>query len=54
MGVYLEEQGERFHHDVKYFEQRYQVQYSENVMEDYIWSLMRERRNKHKRTTKNV
>ena len=39
---YSEEQGERFHQDILDFERRYQGQYNENMMGDYIWGLLRE------------
>ena len=42
MGDYLEEQGERFHQDVKSFEKRYKGQYNESMMGDYIWNLVHE------------
>ena len=42
MGDYSEEQGERFHQDVKEIERRYQGHYDERMMGDYIWSLVRE------------
>ena len=42
MGDYSEEQGERFHQDVKLFEERYKGQYNESMMGDYIWNLVRE------------
>ncbi|XP_058883872.1 uncharacterized protein LOC131737639 [Acipenser ruthenus] len=42
MGAYSEEQGERFHQDILDFEHRYQGQYNENMMGDYIWGLIRE------------
>ena len=42
MGAYSEEQGERFHQDILDFERRYQGQYNENMMGDYIWGLLRE------------
>ena len=42
MGAYSEEQGERFHQDMLNFERRYQGQYNENMMGDYIWGLIRE------------
>lgn len=54
MGAYSEEQGERFHQDVLDFERRYQGQYNENMMGDYIWGLIRESPYKHKRSTKNI
>ncbi|KAL0831279.1 hypothetical protein ABMA28_002123 [Loxostege sticticalis] len=52
LGAYSEEQGERFHQDVMDFEQRYQGQYNENMMGDYIWSLIRESSYLHRRKTK--
>ena len=36
LGAYSEEHGERFHQDIKDFESRYQGQYNENMMGDYI------------------
>ena len=36
VGDYSEQQGERFHQDVKSFEERYIGQYNENMMGDYI------------------
>jgi hypothetical protein len=42
LGAYSEEQGERFHQDILDFERRYQGQYNENMMGDYIWGLIRE------------
>ena len=42
MGAYLEEQGERFHQDILDFERRYQRQYNERMMGDYIRELIRE------------
>ena len=42
MGDYSEEQDERFHQDVKSFEERYKDQYNESMMGDYIWNLVRE------------
>lgn len=54
MGAYSEEQGERFHQDVMEFERRYQGQYNEHMMGDYIWGLIRDSPYKHKRNTKNI
>lgn len=54
MGAYSEEQGERFHQDVMDFERRYQGQYNENMMGDYIWGLIRESPYKHRKITKNI
>ena len=42
MAAYSEEQGKRFHQDILDFEHRYQGQYNENMMGDYIWRLIRE------------
>ena len=42
MGAYSEEQGERFHQDILDFERRYQGQYNENMMGDYVWGLLQE------------
>ena len=42
MGGYSEEQGERFHQDIRSFEERYKGQYNESMMGDYIWNLWRE------------
>ena len=42
MGDYSEKQGERFHQDVKSFEERYKGQYNESMTGDYIWNLVRE------------
>jgi hypothetical protein len=41
-GAYSEEQGGHFHQDILDFERRYQGQYDENMMGDYIWGLIRE------------
>ena len=43
MGDYSEGQGERFHQDVKFFEERYKGQRNENMMGDYIRNLLREK-----------
>ena len=42
MGDYSEEQGERFHQDVKLFEKCYKGQYYENMTGNYIWNHVRE------------
>ncbi len=42
LGDYSEEHGERFHQDIKSFEERYKGQYNESMMGDYIWNLLRE------------
>ena len=42
MGANSEEQGERFHQDILYFVRRYQEQYNERMVGDYIWELIQE------------
>jgi len=37
-----EEQGERFHHDLKTMEKRYQGRWNKNMMADYYWGLKRD------------
>ena len=45
LGDVSEEQGERFHQDIKVMEKRYQGRWNVNMMGDYCWSLHRERQN---------
>ena len=52
MGDYSEEHGERFHQDVMHFENRYQGQYNEHMMGDYVWSLIRETKVIHQRKSR--
>ena len=42
LGDYSDEQGERFHQDIKEMEKRYQGRWDVNMMSDYCWSLKRE------------
>lgn len=42
LGDVSEEQGERFHQDIKVMEERYQGRWDSNMMADYCWSLMRD------------
>lgn len=42
LGAYSEEQGERFHQDVRDFERRYQGKWDVNMLADYCWMLNRE------------
>ena len=42
LGDVSEEQGERFHQDIKVIEQRYQGRWDSNMMADYCWNLMRD------------
>ena len=52
MGAYSEEQGECFHQDTLDFERRYQGQYNENMMGDYIWGLLRESDSQYNRKSR--
>ena len=36
-----EEQGERFHQDIKVMEERYQGRWDTHMMADYCWNLQR-------------
>ncbi|GBL85452.1 hypothetical protein AVEN_34633-1 [Araneus ventricosus] len=42
LGAYSEEQGERFHQDVRDIERRYQGRWDVNLLDDYCWMLRRE------------
>ncbi|CAK8684393.1 unnamed protein product [Clavelina lepadiformis] len=42
LGKVSEEQGERFHQDIKIMEERYQGRWDCHMMADYCWSLKRE------------
>jgi hypothetical protein len=42
LGHYSEEQGERFHQDMKTMEERYQGRWNTHMMADYCWTLQRE------------
>jgi hypothetical protein len=42
LGRFSEEQGERFHQDIKEMEKRYQGKWNEHMMADYCWMLKRE------------
>ena len=45
----FEEHGERFHQDMKNIEKRYQGRWDRAMMGEYIWGLVRETDNNHKR-----
>ena len=49
LGAVSEEQGERFHQDIKEMERRYQGRWDKNMMGDYCWMLHRENIISHKR-----
>ena len=42
LGDFSEEQGERFHQDIKDFEKRYQGRWNKNMLADYCWMLKRD------------
>ena len=42
LGDYSEEQGERFHQDIREMESRYQGRWDINMMSDFCWMLKRE------------
>lgn len=42
LGAVSEEQGERFHQDIKTMEKRYQGRWNTNMMADYCWCLQRD------------
>jgi hypothetical protein len=42
LGAVSEEQGERFHQDIKEMKRRYQGQWNLNMMDDHCWTLHRE------------
>lgn len=56
LGAYSEEQGERFHQDVRDIERRYQGRWDVNMLADYCWMLKREtedgKRNRVRRSIK--
>ena len=43
LGAVSEEQGERFHQDLKELEVRYQGRWNTNMMADYCWLLKRDK-----------
>lgn len=42
LGSYSEEQGERFHQDLKTMEERYQGRWDRHMMADYCWCMQRD------------
>jgi hypothetical protein len=42
LGAVSEEQGERFHQDIKEIERRYQGRWNVNMMDDCCWTVHRE------------
>ena len=49
LGAVSEEQGERFHQDIKEMERKYQGRWDTNMMGNYCWMLRRENITSHKR-----
>lgn len=49
LGDVSEEHGERFHQDIAIMEKRYQGHWDANMMGDYIWGLVRDCKDDHKR-----
>ena len=52
IGDVSEEHGERFHQDISDMERRYQGRWSCNMMEDYLWSIIREDFSDHRRKSR--
>lgn len=50
LGVVSDEQGERFHQNVKWFENWFQRRRDANMLGDYYWLLKREYTSQHMRT----
>ena len=42
LGDFSDEQGERFHQDIKVMEERYQGRWDQHMMADYCWNLLRD------------
>lgn len=49
LGAVSDEQGERFHQDVKKLEERFQGRWDTTMLGDYCWHLKREDHSEHKR-----
>ncbi|KYQ46751.1 hypothetical protein ALC60_14272, partial [Trachymyrmex zeteki] len=52
LGDFSEEQGERFHQDIKEMERRYQGRWDINMMAEFCWTLKREIQAKKKQAQK--
>ena len=53
LGDYSDEQGERFHQDLRVMEERYRGRWDINMLADYCWSIKRdEQLKKHRRVSK--
>lgn len=53
LGDFSEEQGERFHQDIKVMETRYQGRQNVNMMSDFCWMLKRDVPNEEKKRKRN-
>lgn len=52
LGAVSEEQGERFHQDIREMERRYQGRWNTSMIADYCWMLCRDSTETHKRKSK--
>lgn len=52
LGAYSEEQGERFHQDVRDIERRYQGRWDVTMLADYCWLLKRETEDGNRKRTR--
>lgn len=52
LGDFSEEQGERFHQDIKVIETRYSGAWNVNMMADFCWMLVREKTAEFSKSTK--
>lgn len=51
LGDVSDEQGERFHQDLKIMETRYQGRWNASMFGDFCWFMLREDKNPKKRKT---
>ena len=55
LGYVSDEQGERFHQDIKIMEERYQGRWDKTMMADFCWCLIREAGNvSHRRKANKI
>ena len=54
LGDFSEEHGERFQQDIEPIEKRYKGRWDSAMMGDYIWSLVRQDKNGHKRKARST
>ncbi|QQP58204.1 Uncharacterized protein FKW44_003445, partial [Caligus rogercresseyi] len=52
LGAYSEEQGGRFHQDVRDIERRYQGRWDVTMLADYCWLLKRETEDENRKRTR--